>query len=120
MNFTRFRAHLDTATGARGVPARSCNEAAKNAGIFARPRPGRKCCGPGHPARFASGGRLAVAVSRCTARFTLGVVTLSAVLLSAPVFADNIPRTSDYDYDTPAPGTYTLPAIKPAADGDVL
>jgi len=29
-------------------------------------------------------------------------------------------RTSDYDYDTPQPGTYALPIIKSAADGAVL
>jgi protein SCO1 len=29
-------------------------------------------------------------------------------------------RTSEYDYDTPAPGTYELPVIKPAADGEVI
>jgi cytochrome oxidase Cu insertion factor (SCO1/SenC/PrrC family) len=53
-------------------------------------------------------------------RPTLLAVTLAAGLLGAPLFADNLPRTSDYDYDTPAPGSYTLPALKPAADGDVL
>jgi cytochrome oxidase Cu insertion factor (SCO1/SenC/PrrC family) len=29
-------------------------------------------------------------------------------------------RNADYDYDAPEPGTYTLPVIKPAADGTVL
>lgn len=29
-------------------------------------------------------------------------------------------RTSEYDYDPPAPGSYRLPQIKPAADGPVL
>jgi cytochrome oxidase Cu insertion factor (SCO1/SenC/PrrC family) len=29
-------------------------------------------------------------------------------------------RSSDYDYDPPTPGTYTLPMIRPAADGDLL
>jgi len=29
-------------------------------------------------------------------------------------------RTPEYDYDPPVPGTYTLPIIKPAADGNVL
>ena len=32
----------------------------------------------------------------------------------------SIPRTADYDYDPPAPGSYALPPIKPAADGRVL
>jgi len=30
------------------------------------------------------------------------------------------PRTADFDYEVPAPGTYTLPVIKPAADGELL
>ncbi len=30
------------------------------------------------------------------------------------------PRGSDYDYEAPAPGSYTLPVVKPAADGLVL
>jgi cytochrome oxidase Cu insertion factor (SCO1/SenC/PrrC family) len=29
-------------------------------------------------------------------------------------------RDPDYDYDPPAPGTYTLPVVKPAADGALL
>jgi cytochrome oxidase Cu insertion factor (SCO1/SenC/PrrC family) len=34
--------------------------------------------------------------------------------------AADSPRTSDFDYNPPAPGSYTLPAVKAAADGDVL
>lgn len=30
------------------------------------------------------------------------------------------PRDADYDYDPPAPGSYALPVIKPAADGALL
>jgi cytochrome oxidase Cu insertion factor (SCO1/SenC/PrrC family) len=29
-------------------------------------------------------------------------------------------RSAEYDYDPPRPGTYTLPPIQPAGDGDVL
>ena len=29
-------------------------------------------------------------------------------------------RAADYDYDAPEPGTYTLPVIKPAANGSLL
>jgi cytochrome oxidase Cu insertion factor (SCO1/SenC/PrrC family) len=32
----------------------------------------------------------------------------------------NSARTPDHDYDPPVPGSYTLPVIKPAADGEVL
>ena len=46
---------------------------------------------------------------------------LALALLSAtlPTRAD-LPRTADYDYDPPAPGSYTLPVMKEAADGEVL
>jgi protein SCO1/2 len=47
---------------------------------------------------------------------------LAAVLTASLFnsFAAELPRTSDYDYDTPAPGTYTLPVVKKAGDGNVL
>jgi cytochrome oxidase Cu insertion factor (SCO1/SenC/PrrC family) len=47
-------------------------------------------------------------------------VTLAAGLLSATIAAGDLPRTSDHDYDPPAPGSYRLPVVKPAADGEVL
>ena len=34
--------------------------------------------------------------------------------------AADLPRDPDYDYDPPAPGTYTLPIVRPAADGALL
>jgi cytochrome oxidase Cu insertion factor (SCO1/SenC/PrrC family) len=40
------------------------------------------------------------------------------VALSAASAQSN--RTPDHDYDAPKPGTYTLPVIKPAADGALL
>jgi protein SCO1 len=40
-----------------------------------------------------------------------------ALALNAPADPG---RTSDHDYDAPEPGSYTLPIVKPAADGDVL
>jgi protein SCO1 len=43
-----------------------------------------------------------------------------AAALGGMAAAADLPRTTDYDYDPPAPGTYTLPRIKPAADGEVL
>ena len=36
------------------------------------------------------------------------------------IFAADHARTADYDYDAPAPGSYTLPVVKPAADGALL
>ncbi len=39
----------------------------------------------------------------------------------ASVAADNdLPRDSDYDYDPPVPGSYSLPVVKNAADGALL
>src|SRR5258707_15825503 len=34
--------------------------------------------------------------------------------------AAELPHDSDYDYDPPAAGSYSLPVIKPAADGALL
>lgn len=38
----------------------------------------------------------------------------------ASAFGDEATRSAEYDYDAPVPGTYALPIIKPAADGNVL
>jgi len=43
-----------------------------------------------------------------------------SVAVSVTAFATDNTRTADHDYDVPAPGTYTLPTIKPAADGALL
>jgi cytochrome oxidase Cu insertion factor (SCO1/SenC/PrrC family) len=48
-------------------------------------------------------------------RLPLVVVLL---LLGSAAFAAE--RDSDYDYDPPAPGSYTLPVVKPAADGALI
>jgi cytochrome oxidase Cu insertion factor (SCO1/SenC/PrrC family) len=42
-----------------------------------------------------------------------------ALVSAAGVMAETS-RTAEYDYDAPQPGTYTLPIIKPAADGALL
>ncbi len=39
---------------------------------------------------------------------------------SATDTGTNIARDNDYDYDPPAPGSYTLPVVKTAADGALL
>jgi cytochrome oxidase Cu insertion factor (SCO1/SenC/PrrC family) len=46
-------------------------------------------------------------------------ISFIVALGAAALAADNA-RTSDYDYDAPVPGSYTLPVIKPAADGALL
>jgi len=40
--------------------------------------------------------------------------------ISASSLAMDGERSADHDYDVPQPGTYTLPVIKPAADGALL
>lgn len=46
------------------------------------------------------------------------VATAGAPAPARPELA--LGRSAQYDYDPPAPGTYTLPVIKPAGDGNVL
>ena len=53
------------------------------------------------------------------------LLTMSLCAWSATWAADTRPemslaRTAEYDYEVPVPGTYTLPVLKPAADGAVL
>jgi cytochrome oxidase Cu insertion factor (SCO1/SenC/PrrC family) len=47
-------------------------------------------------------------------------VTLVVAAFGQSLFAGDLSRTSDHDYDAPAPGSYALPVVKSAADGDVL
>jgi cytochrome oxidase Cu insertion factor (SCO1/SenC/PrrC family) len=47
---------------------------------------------------------------------SLTFVSLSVSLTSAA----DLPRDSDYDYDPPAPGSYSLPVVKAAADGAIF
>ena len=47
-------------------------------------------------------------------------ITLFFVFLSAASITLSADRDPDYDYDPPAPGSYTLPVVKPAADGALL
>ena len=53
-------------------------------------------------------------------RHPLLAAALAAGWLGGALFAADCPRTSDYDYEPPAPGSYKLPAVKRAADGEVL
>lgn len=48
------------------------------------------------------------------------VFTLFRIGVSALAASAESTRTEEYDYDAPVPGTYTLPVIKPAADGALL
>jgi len=51
----------------------------------------------------------------------LGVLSLTYILLSVNLAsAADLPRDSDYDYDPPVPGSYSLPVVKPAADGAIF
>jgi cytochrome oxidase Cu insertion factor (SCO1/SenC/PrrC family) len=53
-------------------------------------------------------------------RKPLLAVVLAASAMSGTLRAADRSGTSDYDYDPPAPGSYVLPVVKAAADGDVL
>lgn len=50
------------------------------------------------------------------------ILTLATVLLVSGAIAgtNSTSRTDDYDYDPPTPGSYTLPVVRPAADGELL
>jgi protein SCO1 len=54
-------------------------------------------------------------------RAMLRIVALALILLNARLTsAAESPRDGDYDYDPPPAGSYSLPVIKPAADGALL
>lgn len=42
------------------------------------------------------------------------------VFLDGSLWASDLQRSVDHDYDAPAAGSYKLPIVKPAADGEVL
>lgn len=46
------------------------------------------------------------------------LLAMAAIMAATPAAGGD--RTPDHDYDAPKPGTYTLPVIKPAADGVLL
>ena len=51
---------------------------------------------------------------------SLFAVGLAIVTFCRTTLAADLARTTDHDYEAPAPGSYTLPVVKPAADGEVL
>jgi cytochrome oxidase Cu insertion factor (SCO1/SenC/PrrC family) len=51
---------------------------------------------------------------------TAGLIRLFVWLATAAAVSAGLERSADYDYDPPAPGSYTLPVIKSAADGGLL
>ncbi len=56
---------------------------------------------------------------RGTLRGLLKLLLVSSVIATA-LGEGNPPRDSDYDYDPPAPGSYSLPVVKVAPDGALL
>lgn len=50
--------------------------------------------------------------------FLITLLTVASTRFAA--LAADLPRTVEHDYDPPTPGTYSLPVVKPAADGEVL
>lgn len=64
----------------------------------------------------------AVAYPLCGRRpgIRAALLAFALVVAGGSVYAANPGRTPDHDYDAPKPGSYKLPVIKPAADGEVL
>src|SRR5262245_2697242 len=56
---------------------------------------------------------------RRISRVAMTFAVSSAVLVTS-AHAGELQRTADHDYDAPIPGSYTLPVVKAAADGNVL
>src|SRR6266480_751492 len=55
----------------------------------------------------------------CLRRLIVALAVLSAAVTT--VAADNLlPHDTDYDYDAPVPGSYSLPVVKIAAGGALL
>jgi cytochrome oxidase Cu insertion factor (SCO1/SenC/PrrC family) len=52
-------------------------------------------------------------------RHTLAA-SLVIAALNGTLLATDLPRTADHDYDAPVPGSYQLPIVMRAADGEVL
>jgi protein SCO1 len=50
----------------------------------------------------------------------LTFIFFAAIPASRLTSAADLPRDSDYDYEPPVPGSYSLPVVKPAADGALL
>ena len=51
----------------------------------------------------------------------LGTIVLTFILSAAGLTsAADLPRDTDYDYDPPVPGSYSLPVVKTASDGAIF
>jgi len=48
------------------------------------------------------------------------VFALGILVIAGSVFAADLGRDRDHDYDAPVPGTYALPVVKPAAGGPLI
>src|SRR2546423_11400686 len=87
------------------------------------------------PIRSQNGGTTAVSSeicgrdrarpSRCYAFNVHRLLTFAFALMVSggaitAVADNNLTRDSDYDYDPPVPASYSLPVVKPAADGALL
>src|SRR5712671_4756828 len=53
-------------------------------------------------------------------RQSLPAIALTIVTFTRTTLAADLARATDHDYEAPAPGSYALPVVKPAADGEVL
>src|SRR6185436_2166406 len=69
--------------------------------------------------RFTARTPMSMRNNHAALRF-LFTMPLMGAMLGASLVAADLARTADHDYDPPAAGSYSLPVIKAAADGDVL
>ena len=99
--FCPYPSLFDKRLGAKGEPVSSTVAAARRVSTAPRWRPARAKLWR-RAVRGAWAGLAAIVILHCSA------------------LADDLARDSDYDYEAPTPGSYLLPVIKPAADGDVI
>jgi cytochrome oxidase Cu insertion factor (SCO1/SenC/PrrC family) len=61
-------------------------------------------------------------ILRCSGRGFAALLLFTLIGIGAVVSGEpsDTTRSPEYDYDPPAPGSYTLPVIKAAADGELL
>jgi len=63
---------------------------------------------------------IAAALCRRTPHTCLILLGLALIAIAGVGYSADLPRTADHDYDPPTPGSYALPVVKQAADGEVL
>jgi protein SCO1/2 len=72
----------------------------------------------GLPSRRQSA--VVAAPCRRTPQTGMCLITVGLLAFAGACFPADLERTAEYDYDPPVPGSYKLPVVKHAADGEVL